>query len=78
MENQPLLAEWNSQLYVLYAVVFDEIVYDNGNRDHVIHKLLLLDPRFTNTRREVIFDREKSDWKQVQGILRLRVSGQRQ
>lgn len=72
MHNQPLLMEWNSHLYVLYGAVFDETLYYSGRRDYVIHKLLLLDPRFSDARREALFDRQTDDWTKVQGLLMLR------
>jgi hypothetical protein len=71
MDKQPLLMEWNSRLFVVSGVVFDETVYYSGNRDYVIHKLLLLDPRSSSPHRETIFDREKDDWTKVQGFLML-------
>jgi hypothetical protein len=76
MHNQPLLMEWNSHLYVLYGVIFDETLYYSGHRDFVIRKLLLLDTRFSNTRREAFFDRQRDDWTKVQGLLMLRAAPQ--
>jgi hypothetical protein len=70
MKNQALLMEWNSHLYVLYGAVFDESRYYTG-RDFVIRKLLLLDARFSDARRNAVFNRETEDWKNVQGLLML-------
>jgi hypothetical protein len=58
-------------LYVLYGAVFDELLYPSGNRDYVIHKLLLLDKRFSDARREASFNRESDDWTKVSGLLTL-------
>ncbi len=69
VKNQPALFEWNSHLYVLYGAVYDEKHFDTGGREFVIHKLLLLDTRFTGQRRETSFDRDQDDWKDVQGLL---------
>lgn len=69
VKNQPALFEWDSHLYVLYGAVYDEKQYDTGGREFVIHKLLLLDTRFTGQRREASFDRDHDDWKNVQGLL---------
>lgn len=69
IKNQAALFEWNSHLYVLYGAVFDEKYYDTGGREFVIHKLLLLDTRFSGARRETFFDRAHDDWKDVQGLL---------
>jgi hypothetical protein len=69
MKNQPALFEWDSHLYVLYGAAYDEKYFDTGGREFVIHKLLLLDARFTGPRRETFFDRDQDDWKDVQGLL---------
>jgi len=72
MNNQPLLIQWNSHFYVVYGVIFNEKLYYSGHRDYFIHKLLLLDTRFSDTRRETSFDRLKDDWTKLQGLLMLR------
>jgi len=69
--QQAVLMEWDSHLYVLYGAVFDELLYPSGNRDYVIHKLLLLDTRFSDARREASFNRESDDWTKVSGLLTL-------
>jgi hypothetical protein len=69
VKNQPALFEWDSHLYVLYGAVYDEKYFDTGGREFVIHKLLLLDTRFTGPQREKSFDRDQDDWKDVQGLL---------
>lgn len=72
LKNHALLMKWGSRLYVLYGAVFDEKLYYSGQRDYVIHKLLLLDVRFSDSRREIAFNRETDDWGKVQGLLTLR------
>jgi hypothetical protein len=69
MENHAPLMRWNSHLYVVYGVIFDE-TFDptTGARLDALHKLLLLDLRFSDERREVPFDRT-TDWEKVQGLL---------
>jgi hypothetical protein len=37
-----------------------------------IFKIFLLDPRFSDQRREVSFDRQTDDWGKVQGLLTLK------
>jgi hypothetical protein len=69
VSNRPLLMEWNSHLYLLYGAVFDEILYSNGVRDYVIHKLLLSDSESVDPGREVVFNRDRDDWSKVQGLL---------
>lgn len=73
-DKHPLLMVWNSRLYVLYGAVFDEVVdSDNGGSAFMIHKLLLLDTRYSSPRREVIFNRDTDDWGKVDGLLLLGV-----
>jgi hypothetical protein len=75
-EQQSLLIVWNSQLYVLYGAVFDEVVSVEDGSAFMIHKLLMLDTRYSGSRREVPFNRETDDWSKVQGMLRLAVTPQ--
>ncbi len=76
VKNQPALFEWDSHLYVLYGAIYDEKYFDTGGREFVIHKLLLLDTRFTGPRRETSFDREQDDWKDVLGLLIVNIAMQ--
>ncbi|HET6844087.1 MAG TPA: hypothetical protein VFK06_20775 [Candidatus Angelobacter sp.] len=76
VKKHALLMEWDSHLYVLYGAVFNEMVDENGQRDLVIQKLLLLDSRFSDARREASFDRATDDFKKVQGLLMLSVPPQ--
>jgi len=71
MENHALLLVWKSHLYVLDGADFDETLYSDGTRMNVIHKLRLLDTRFSDARREVVFNRDSDDWGKVQGTLLL-------
>jgi hypothetical protein len=73
-DKQALLLVWNSHLYVLYGAVFDEVGSEDGSTAFMIHKLLLLDTRYSGPRREVIFNRDTDDWGKVQGMLRLSVT----
>ena len=76
LDQHALLIEWKSHFYVLYAAIFDETVYSSGQRQFVVHKLLLLDPRFSDQRRETEFRRESDDWAKVQGLLTLTAARQ--
>lgn len=67
--NRPLLMAWNSHLYVVYGVVFDQTIDQNQGLMNAIHKLLLIDPRPSVEHREVAFDRLSEDWGKVQGLL---------
>jgi hypothetical protein len=72
--QRALLVEWKSHIYVLYGAIFDETIYSSGQRQYAIRKLLLLDPRFSDKRREAVFKRETDDWEDVQGLLTLSVA----
>jgi len=74
--KRPLLIVWNSHLYVLYGAVFDEVGSDDGSSVFMIHKLLLLDTRYSGAQREVVFNRDTDDWGKVEGMLRLSVATQ--
>ena len=63
------LLQWNSRLYVLYGAIYDQAVYSDGSITYVIRKLLLLDTRFSDSRREVTFNRDRDDLSKVQGVL---------
>ena len=67
---------WNSHLYVLYGAIYDETLYSDGTRMNVIHKLLLIDPRFSDARREVVFNRDTDDWTKFEGMLQLTAAPQ--
>ena len=73
-KKHALLITWKSQLYILCGATFDETLDYSGQRQYVIHKLLLLDPRFSDQRRESAFNRQGDDWKDVQGILGVSVA----
>ncbi len=73
-KKRAMLLMWNAHLYVLYGALFDEALYTNGSLTATINKFFLLDPRYSDSRREVSFTREKDDWNQVEGLLLLSVS----
>jgi hypothetical protein len=76
-EKQSPLMDWNSHLYVVYGIIFDLTVDDtSGAKTYAIRKLLLLDPRFSDQRREVVFDRQIDDWGKVVGLLLLKAASQ--
>jgi hypothetical protein len=74
--KQALLMQWNGRLYVCYGVTYRKD-YDASTYTEVdtILKFLLLDTRYSDSRREVVFDRATDDWSRVQGMLRIRVEG---
>ena len=73
-DKRALLMQWNSHLYVIYGVVFVESVTSNGEttaKSNVIQKIHLLDLRYSDSRRNVVFDRAKEGMNNVQGLLLL-------
>lgn len=75
-EKQPLLMLWNSHLYVVYGVIYNTVYSPEGGRTDSILKIFLVDPRFSDQRREVTFDRQTDDWGKVQGLLLLKAARQ--
>jgi|SRR5271165_468845 len=69
LEKHPVLMVWGPHLYVLYGAVFDEVVDSVEGSAYMIHKLLLLDVRYSDSRREVVFKRDSDDLGKVQGFL---------
>ena len=68
-KHAPLM-EWNFHLYVVSGVIFDEADFSNGEIiSFMIRKILLLDTRFSDSRREVSFNRDTDDLGKVQGLL---------
>jgi hypothetical protein len=75
-EKRALLMEWNSHLYVVYGVIFDQTVDQDGGIQNAIHKILVLDARFSDARRQVTFDRLADNWGKVQGLVMLKAAPQ--
>jgi len=75
-EKHAPLMMWNSHLYVVYGVTFEQTATQDGGLIDAIHKFLLFDARFSDQRREVSFDRLTDDWGKVQGLLMLKVERQ--
>jgi len=74
LNQHAMLMQWNSQLYVVHGVVYMWFASSTGQEGGVsegalIHKLLLWDTRFSDSRREVVFNRETDDFSKVQGLL---------
>jgi hypothetical protein len=75
-KKHALLFMWNSRLYVLYGALFDEALYNDGSQAVTIHQLFLLDTRYPDSRRKLVFSREKNDWNQVEGLLLFAIAPQ--
>jgi hypothetical protein len=78
-QRAPLM-EWNSHIYVVHGLVF--FWAESGTPDAprspvpVVHKLLLWDTRYSDSRREVVFNRDSDDLGKVQGFLFVQVKPQ--
>jgi hypothetical protein len=73
-DQHPLLMQWNAHLYVVYGVDYMRTEdLSAGVTATVIRKLLLWDTRYSDERRNVVFNRETEDPSRVQGILFLQL-----
>jgi len=67
------LMQWNSRTYVVHGIVYQWTTSgtpDSGEQTGtVIHKFLLWDTRYSDSRREVVFNRETDDLGKVDGFL---------
>ena len=68
-EKHALLLGWNSHLYVCYGVTYREDYDANGGLMDTVLRFRLIDPRYSDSQREVLFDRATDDWGRVQGML---------
>lgn len=76
-DKHALLLQWNSHLYVCYGVTYlKDYDPNSGIELDTIHKFLLLDTRYSDSRREVVFNRETDDWSKVQGVVWVAVEQQ--
>jgi hypothetical protein len=73
LDQNALLMEWNSHIYVVHGIVYHWTLNSNAEiaeqQQSVIHKFLLWDVRYSDARREVVFDRAKDDVNAVVGVL---------
>lgn len=74
--NHAPLMLWNSHLYIVDGVSYVENVDTDGGVSYVTHKFFLQDTRFSDSRREVSFDRVTEDAGKVQGLLFLQAAPQ--
>jgi hypothetical protein len=74
--NHAPLMMWNSHLYVVDGLSYVENVDAHGGVSYVTHKFSLQDARFSDSRREVSFDRLTEDAGKVQGLLFLQAAPQ--
>jgi hypothetical protein len=73
------LMQWNSHIYVVHGIVYMWIASgtpDSMQSGTVIKKFLLWDTRYSDSRREVVFNRDSDDLSKVQGFLFLEAKPQ--
>jgi hypothetical protein len=74
------LMQWNSHVYVLHGIVYmwisNATPEGGGQSTTAIHKFLLWDTRYSDSRREVVFNRDTDDLNSVQGLLFLEAKPQ--
>lgn len=67
------LMQWNSRVYLVHGIVYrwmsNYTPEGSGGTTAVLHKFLLWDTRFADSRRNVVFNRETDDLSKVQGFL---------
>lgn len=71
-DQNALLMLWNSQLYVVYGAVYQWFwagSNEGGSAQTTLHKFLLLDTRYSDSRRHLEFNRLTNDLSKVQGLL---------
>jgi hypothetical protein len=74
-DQHAMLLEWKSRFYVCSGVTYGKYYDPNSGLEvDSIYKFLLLDTRYSDSRREVVFNRETDDWNKVQGMLSLTVA----
>ncbi len=71
--HRAALMQWNSHIYVVHGIVYQWTASgtpEGGEQTGtVIHKFLLWDTRYSDSRREVVFNREIDDLGKVDGFL---------
>ena len=76
-DQHAALMEWDGHLYILEGITYVKTVDPATTTfTYAIHKLLLKDLRYSDSRRAVIFDRLTDDVNKVQGLLFLQVEHQ--
>jgi len=76
-DQHAALMEWNSHVYVLFGVTYVETTESStGETSYAIHKFLLQDARYSDSRREISFDRLNDDMGKVQGFLFIQAARQ--
>lgn len=80
LNQHAALMQWNSHVYVVHGIVYLWTAKSNtdghAQKSTLIKKFLLWDTRFSDSRREVVFNRDPDDLSKVDGFLFLDVKRQ--
>lgn len=69
-QKHAMLMLWQSHLYVLYGATYvEDYDRESGGSSDIVLKLLLMDTRYSDSRRAVEFNRQTDDLSKVQGVL---------
>ena len=69
-QKHAMLMLWKSHLYVLYGATYvEDYDRETGTGSDNVRKLLLIDTRYSDSRRTVEFNRDTDDWSKVQGVV---------
>lgn len=69
-QKHVMLMMWKSHLYVLYGVNYvTDYDRETGRATDNVSKLMLIDTRYSDERRNLEFNRQADDWSKVQGVI---------
>ena len=78
-QHAPLMS-WNSHIYVVHGVIYEWVAYgapdSQWSPQTAILKFLLWDTRYSDSRRDLVFNRDIDDLSKVQGLLFLSIKPQ--
>ena len=75
-DQHPALMQWNSQIYVVHTVVYFWQSDGRGGTYAQLHKILLWDTRYSDSRRNVTFTVGSADASKIEGILFVEAASQ--
>jgi len=75
-EGESFMLVWNGKPYIWYGAVYDEYIHLAGNRMFEVTELKLLDPLAKSEKERLVsFVKGKDDANQIDGVMRVRVTG---
>ena len=74
-QGRPLIFFWKGHAYVYRGLAYNEMVATTGAREFEVEQVDLLDPFFdTAEKQAAVFDREKDDPNDINGVLDVKVT----